>query len=163
MSLIFITFHSCFLSIIYAEASYLANDLATETSTYTYICLYLPVYVPPHHGINVQPSCFFFSSSCLLSARAARQYAYASSGCYKKKITLYRKFFRNLNFKNIVIFFKRTCCKSWTLGNSQNSFLFLAYNDMNTFRDHTNIDEGRKFPNLPQSPSSSHVMQYNKI
>ena len=33
MPLISITFHSCFLSIIYARASYLANDLATETST----------------------------------------------------------------------------------------------------------------------------------
>ena len=33
MPLISITFHSYFLSIIYARASYLANDLATETST----------------------------------------------------------------------------------------------------------------------------------
>ena len=31
--MIFVTFHSYFLSIIYARASYLANDLATETST----------------------------------------------------------------------------------------------------------------------------------
>ena len=29
-----------------------------------------------------------------------------------KKITLYRNFFRNLNFKKIVNFFKRTCCIS---------------------------------------------------
>ena len=34
--LILVTFHSCFLSIIYAGASYLANDLATETATCTY-------------------------------------------------------------------------------------------------------------------------------
>ena len=34
--LILVTFRSCFLSIIYAEASYLANDLATETATCTY-------------------------------------------------------------------------------------------------------------------------------
>ena len=33
MPLISITFHSCFVSIIYAGASYLANDLATEAST----------------------------------------------------------------------------------------------------------------------------------
>ena len=42
---------------------------------------------------------------------APRQCAYASSGCVQKKITLYHNFFRNLNFKNIVIFFKRACCK----------------------------------------------------
>ena len=32
------------------------------------------------------------------------------SGCDQKKITPFRNFFRNLNFKNIVNFFKRTCC-----------------------------------------------------
>ena len=31
-------------------------------------------------------------------------------GCDQKKITPYLNFFRNLNFKNIVNFFKRTCC-----------------------------------------------------
>ena len=31
------------------------------------------------------------------------------SGCDKKKVIPQRNFFRNLNFKNIVIFFKRTC------------------------------------------------------
>ena len=108
MPLISITFHSCFLSIIYARASYLANDLATETATFTYICLYQYTYL--HRcTCNVQPSCFFFSSSSLLSTRATRQCAYASSGCDKQKITLYRKFFRNLDFKNIVNFLKRTC------------------------------------------------------
>ena len=43
MSLIFITFHSSFPSIIYVGASYLANDLAT----YTYICIYQHTYL--HH------------------------------------------------------------------------------------------------------------------
>ena len=102
VSLISITFHSCFLSIIYARASYLANDLVTETSTYTYICLYQYAYLHRRTS-NVQPSCFFFSSSSLLSTRATRKCAYASSGCDKKKITLYRNFFRNLHFKNIFL------------------------------------------------------------
>ena len=101
VSLISITFHSCFLSIIYARASYLANDLVTETSTYTYICLYILRTFTPSY--NAQPSCFFFSSSSLLSTRATRKCAYASSGCDKKKITLYRNFFRNLHFKNIFL------------------------------------------------------------
>ena len=42
---------------------------------------------------------------------APRQCVSASSGCVQKKITLYHNSFRNLNFKNIVIFFKRACCK----------------------------------------------------
>ena len=107
MSLFFITFHSSFLSIIYARNSYLVNDLAT----YTNICIYLHAYLH-RRTFNIEPSCFFFSSSSLLSTRATRQCADASSGCDKKKITLYRNFFRNLNFKNIVNFFKRICCKS---------------------------------------------------
>ena len=106
VSLILITFRSCFLSIIYARDSYLAIDLATETATYTYICIYQHTYLH-RRTFNVQPSCFFFSSSCLLSTRARRQCAYASSGCDQEKITLYRNFFRNLNFKNIV---KTICC-----------------------------------------------------
>ena len=61
------------------------------------------------YQFNVQPSCFLFSSSSLLLTRATRQCAYASSGRDKKKITLYRNIFRNLNFKNILNFFKRTC------------------------------------------------------
>ena len=74
----------------------------------------IPVYVPsPSYvqcsTIDSQASCIFFSSSTLPSTR---QCAYASSGCDKKKITLYRNFFRNLNFKNTVNFFKRTCCRS---------------------------------------------------
>ena len=94
MPLISITFHSCFLSIIYARASYLANELATETST-----LHISAYTS-------LPSTTMYLSSTLLSRR---QCAYASLGCDKKKITLYRNFFRNLNFKNTVNFFKRTC------------------------------------------------------
>ena len=75
---------------------------------------YLPIpvklYVPlPCCTFNVQLSCFFFSSSSRLSTRATHQCAYASSACDQKKITLYRNFFRNLNFNNIVNFFKRTC------------------------------------------------------
>ena len=91
--LIFITFQSCFLSIIYAKVSYSANDLAIDTTTYTYICIYM---FPLH----------------IISSGFPRQCAYASSGYVQKKITLYRNFSRNLNFKNIVLFFKRTCCLS---------------------------------------------------
>ena len=40
-----------------------------------------------------------------------RQCAYASSGCDKKKIMLYRIFFRNLNFKNTVNFFLKDMLK----------------------------------------------------
>ena len=46
----------------------------------------------------------------IISSGAPRQCRYESSGCVRKKITLYRNFFRNLNFKNIANFFKRTCC-----------------------------------------------------
>ena len=107
MPLISITFHSCFLSIIYARA--IANDLATETTSYlatSYIYLPIPVCVPSPSYLQCSTIMYFFSSSTLLSTR---QCAYASSGCDKKKITLYRNFFRNLNFKNTVNFFKRTC------------------------------------------------------
>ena len=38
------------------------------------------------------------------------QCVYASSDCDQKKNTLYHNFLGNLNFKNIIIFFKRTCC-----------------------------------------------------
>ena len=65
--------------------SYLANDLATETATYTYICLYQYTYLH-RRASNVEPSCFFYSSASLLSTRATRQCAYASSGCDKKKL-----------------------------------------------------------------------------
>ena len=45
VSLISINFHSCCLSSIYARASYLANDLATEASTYTYRPIILSTYL----------------------------------------------------------------------------------------------------------------------
>ena len=88
--LIFITFHSCFLSTIYARASYLANDVATETST-IHISAYTSLLPIPVHRrtFNVLPSApnhhvaIFLSSSTLPSTR---QCAYSSSGCDKKKL-----------------------------------------------------------------------------
>ena len=105
MPLISITFHSYFLSIIYARASYLANDLATETATYTYICLY------QYTGIRiftVVPSMFNYRVSSSHHLLCYQHVQRVRSGCDKKKITLHRYFFRNLNFKNIVNFFKKT-------------------------------------------------------
>ena len=116
-------------SLLSTAISYLSSmpELATLLMTYIYIYLPIPVYVPsPSYLQNVQPSCFFFSSSSLLSTRATRQCAYASSGCDQKKITLYRNFFRNLNFKNIVNFLKRTCI----------SYSFLRYHHDHTLSTH---------------------------
>ena len=108
MSLIFITFHfhRHFLSIIYARASYLANDLATETATYTYICLcqYTGIRI-----FTVVPSMFNHRVSSSHHLLCYQHVLRVRSGCDKKKITLHRYFFRNLNFKNIVNFFKKTC------------------------------------------------------
>ena len=42
----------------------------------------------------------------IISLGAPDQCAYTSLGCFQKKITPYRNFFRNLNFKNIVIFLR---------------------------------------------------------
>ena len=56
------------------------------------------------HTKIVRPGDVFISSG------APRQCAYESWGCVQKNITLYHNFFRNLNFKNIVNFFKGTCC-----------------------------------------------------
>ena len=55
VSLIFITYFPqlCVLPIIYARASYLANDLPTDTATYTNICLYRYTYT-----FTVVPSMF---------------------------------------------------------------------------------------------------------
>ena len=51
-------------------------------------------------------ACLLFTCSCGMLT------SYAHSKLllrYQKKITPYRNFFGNLNFKNLVIFFKRTC------------------------------------------------------
>ena len=66
------------------------------------------------HALPVAMRSYFRPSMfplLMISSCAPRQCACASSGCVQGKITLYRNFFRNLNFKNIVIFFKRTCWK----------------------------------------------------
>ena len=91
-----------FFSIYHLSATQLMIQLHIHIFAYSSILRYLH-----RRTSNVQPSCFFFSSSALLSTRARRQCAYASSGCDQEKITLYRNFFRNLNFKNIV---KTICC-----------------------------------------------------
>ena len=59
--------------------------------------------------------CFLFFSFHLLllvvcSASYTRSTFLLRSFCDQKKITSSRNFFRNLNFKNIVNFFNRTCC-----------------------------------------------------
>ena len=102
--LISINFHPCFYLSSMRGVRYSANDLAMETATYTYICL-CSSYILPMCVLST-----IHVSSSHISSGATRQCAYASSGCGQKKITLYRNFFRNLNFKNIVIFFKRACC-----------------------------------------------------
>ena len=93
---LFSTYHQC--------KSQLPNDLPTEIVSYTYICIQLPSY----------HLCFLFSSSSLINmfllTCALCQCVYASSDCDQKKNTLYHNFLGNLNFKNIIIFFKRTCC-----------------------------------------------------
>ena len=91
-----------FFSIYHLSATQLMIQLHIHIFAYSSILRYLH-----RRTSNVQPSCFFFSSSAPLSTRARRQCAYASSGCDQEKITLYRNFFRNLNFKNIV---KTICC-----------------------------------------------------
>ena len=73
--------------------------------------------------------CFAFSSFHLL-LWYARHHTHAQhffSGCDQKKITPYRKFFRNLNFKNIVNFYKRTCCDIDDIRNLEDSpgFVFI--------------------------------------
>ena len=52
---------------------------------------------------------------------------HSCSGCDQKKITPYRKFFRNLNFKNIVNFYKRKCCDIDDIRNLENlpGFVFI--------------------------------------
>ena len=62
--LIFITFHSCFLSIIYARASYLANSIATKTATYTHICVCKHTY----HQPSMFPLLIIFSTINICSA-----------------------------------------------------------------------------------------------
>ena len=97
--LIFITFHSCFLSIIFGRLSYSANDLAIETATYTYICIYSIPYQYTYFQLSMFPL-------LIISSGSPRLCEYSASGCVQKKFTQYRNFFRNLNFKNIVIFLK---------------------------------------------------------
>ena len=124
MSLVSINFHSCFLSIIYAGASYLANDLATEASTYTYLPIILSTYLISAYIIKairtfpVVPSVLnyhvsFFPSHHPLDCQHVLRINVRTQAqaVIRKKITLYCNFFRNLDFKNIVNFFKRTC---WT-------------------------------------------------
>ena len=142
--LIFITFHSCSLSIIYARASYLANDLLLrQLHIYIYIYIYLSIYIYIYIYIYISAyivhqytyllcQCLLFSSSSLLSTCALRQCAYGSSDCAQKKITVYRNFFRNLNFKNIVIFFKKTC---WLLLAKDCVFARCLYNQYTVLLD----------------------------
>ena len=56
--------------------------------------------------------CFllFFSPALVVCSASC-----ACSTFLLKKVTPYRNFFKNLNFKNIVNFFKRTCCKAGTV------------------------------------------------
>ena len=87
----FITFRSCFLPITNARAcypmTYLLRQFHIHISTYSYLAT------------------IYASLTCALC-----QCVYASSDCDQKKNTLYHNFLGNLNFKNIIIFFKRTCC-----------------------------------------------------
>ena len=75
-SLIFITFHSRFLSVIYAKASYLANDLATETASYT--CTYLPIPVDVPSASYLQCSTIMFL--LLIILRSLRYFTWVSWG-----------------------------------------------------------------------------------
>ena len=71
--------------------------------------------------------CFAFSSFHLLLWYVPPRHTHTQhfcSGCDLKKITPYRKFFRNLNFKNIVNFLKRTCCHFYLKQSSS----FLTFN-----------------------------------
>ena len=91
-------------------------------AVFTVLQLCLLRYFPSRNLVDRADNCYtslyflfllFLPSMFLLliiSSGAPRQCRYESSGCVRKKITLYRNFFRNLNFKNIANFFKRTCC-----------------------------------------------------
>ena len=100
--LIFITFHSCFLSIIYARVSYLANDPAMKTATYTYIYIYsIPVY-EPHYK---HPFFLFSSSSWVFHVNLRTQ----AQTVLRKKLH-YIAIFLEIWILRISYVFKRKCC-----------------------------------------------------
>ena len=78
----------------------LLRQLHIHISAYTSVRTFTVVPAMLNHHVS--------SSHHLLSTRrATRQCAYASSGCHKKKITLYRNFFKRLsharNFFNVML------------------------------------------------------------
>ena len=108
--LIFITFHSCFLSIIHARASYLMTQLLRQLHIHISAYTSVPTFKHP---------CFIFSSPSVTSC-VPGQCAYASS----EKNTPCRNFFRIfiINFKKIVIFLREhvvRCIISRTLTHLQ--------------------------------------------
>ena len=88
------------------------------------LCDQLFILIPTVHW-PICPSmlCFPFFSLALVVCSRHTHPQHFCSGCDQKKITSYRNFFRNLDFKNIVNFFNRTC---WQIRFQQIFFCLLT-------------------------------------